>query len=262
MARHPARRAHILALIGAGLLIVTFGTMGIELGNEMARHGDLDRRSTAAGSYLRNLHHATSEARICHYAWLAKGQERDQTCYERAIAQLGGARQDFAGFKAIQKRQGSERSEPLSAVDNGLTQVAAWKTAGGAMPEGGEQVLATLDDNLSVLSRVSTLDQADRVANMLRNTSWQRRLGLLGILTGVLSLISAGWVLDRSSLAAARAEASSRDLALRLRATLDSLSLGVAVFGADSPRSRLASICSNGSSRGTPPTTRTALSSS
>ncbi|KXV75523.1 hypothetical protein AD953_07135, partial [Acetobacter malorum] len=65
MARHPARRAHILALIGAGLLIVTFGTMGIELGNEMARHGDLDRRSTAAGSYLRNLHHATSEARIC-----------------------------------------------------------------------------------------------------------------------------------------------------------------------------------------------------
>ncbi|WP_231866836.1 ATP-binding protein [Acetobacter malorum] len=101
------------------------------------------------------------------------------------------------------------------------------------MPEGGEQVLATLDDNLSVLSRVSTLDQADRVANMLRNTSWQRRLGLLGILTGVLSLISAGWVLDRSSLAAARAEASSRDLALRLRATLDSLSLGVAVFGAD-----------------------------
>lgn len=233
MARHPARRAHILALIGAGLLIVTFGTMGIELGNEMARHGDLDRRSTAAGSYLRNLHHATSEARICHYAWLAKGQERDETCYERAIAQLGAARQDFTAFKAIQKRQGSERSEPLSAVDNGLTQVAGWKTTGGAMPEGGEQVLATLDDNLSVLSRVSTLDQADRVANMLRNTSWQRRLGLLGILTGVLSLISAGWVLDRSSLAAARAEASSRDLALRLRATLDSLSLGVAVFGAD-----------------------------
>ncbi|OAG78749.1 two component hybrid sensor histidine kinase and transcriptional regulator [Acetobacter malorum] len=233
MARHPARRAHILALIGAGLLIVTFGTMGIELGNEMARHGDLDRQSTAAGSYLRNLHHATSEARICHYAWLAKGQERDQTCYERAIAQLGTARQEFTAFKAVQKREGSERSEPLSAVDTGLAQIAGWKTTGGAMPDGGEQVLANLDDNLSVLSRVSTLDQADRVANMLRNTSWQRRLGLLGILTGVLSLISAGWVLDRSSLAAARAEASSRDLALRLRATLDSLSLGVAVFGAD-----------------------------
>ncbi|MCP9319255.1 response regulator [Acetobacter persici] len=233
MARHPARRAHILALIGAGLLIVTFGTMGIELGNEMARHGDLDRQSTAAGSYLRNLHHATSEARICHYAWLAKGQERDQTCYERAIAQLATARQDFTGFKTVQKREGGERSEPLNAVESALTQIADWKTTGGAIPEGGEQVLGTLDDNLSVLSRVSTLDQADRVANMVRNTSWQRRLGLLGILTGVLSLISAGWVLDRSSLAAARAEASSRDLALRLRATLDSLSLGVALFGAD-----------------------------
>ncbi|GBR23246.1 ATP-binding protein [Acetobacter orleanensis] len=233
MARHPARRAHILALIGAGLLIVTFGTMGIELGNEMARHGDLDRQSTAAGSYLRTLHHATSEARICHYAWLAKRQERDQACYERAITQLGSARQEFTAFRLVQQREGSERSEPLNGVDDGLKQIAGWHTNGGAMPEGGEQVLATLDDNLSVLSRVSTLDQADRVANMLRNTSWQRRLGLLGIITGVLSLISAGWVLDRSSLAAARAEASSRDLALRLRATLDSLSLGVAVFGAD-----------------------------
>ncbi len=65
MLRHPARRAHILALIGAGVLIVTFGGIGIELGNDMARHGDMDRQSTAAGSYLRGVHHATSDARIC-----------------------------------------------------------------------------------------------------------------------------------------------------------------------------------------------------
>ncbi len=118
-------------------------------------------------------------------------------------------------------------------VEHQLQTISTWPRSADAMPQGGAALLATLDKNLSVLSRASTLDQADRVANMLRNTSWQRRLALLGILTGVLSMISAGWVLDRSSLAAARAEASSRDLALRLRATLDSLSLGVAVFGAD-----------------------------
>ncbi|ATJ90097.1 ATP-binding protein [Acetobacter tropicalis] len=233
MARHPARRAHVLALIGAGLLIVTFGTMGIELGNEMARHGDLDRQSTAAGSYLRNLHHATSEARICYYSWLARKQEQDAACYTRALSQLAAARSGYDGFKAVQLREGAGRAEPLTAVAHELDEVAGWKPEAAAMPAGGEQALTALDNNLSVLSHVSTMDQADRVANMLRNTSWQRRLGLLGILTGVLSLISAGWVLDRSSLAAARAEASSRDLALRLRATLDSLSLGVAVFGAD-----------------------------
>ncbi|MCG0994976.1 ATP-binding protein [Acetobacter indonesiensis] len=233
MARHPARRAHILALIGAGLLIVTFGTMGIELGNEMARHGDLDRQSTAAGSYLRNLHHATSEARICYYGWLARKQPADATCYARAVTQLAEDRSGYTAFRIVHEREGVGRAEPLKAVEEALQQIASWKPDVTAIPTAGEQVLTRLDDNLSVLSRVSTLDQADRVANMLRNTSWQRRLGLLGILTGVLSLISAGWVLDRSSLAAARAEASSRDLALRLRATLDSLSLGVAVFGAD-----------------------------
>lgn len=233
MARHPARRAHILALIGAGLLIVTFGTMGIELGNEMARHGDLDRQSTAAGSYLRALHHATSQARICHYAWEAKKQQSDAACYSHAVTQIGDAQSGFEAFKAVHQREGSNRAEPLKAIEQELARIASWKKDAVAIPANGEGVLATLDDNLSVLSRVSTLDQADRVANMLRNTGWQRRLALLGILTGVLSLIASGWVLDRSSLAAARAETSSRDLALRLRATLDSLSLGVAVFGAD-----------------------------
>ncbi|MCP1215221.1 ATP-binding protein [Acetobacter orientalis] len=233
MARHPARRAHILALIGAGLLIVTFGTMGIELGNEMARHGDLDRQSTAAGTYLRTLHHATSDARICYYAWLANKKPADSTCYTNAIGQLENALPGYTEFKLLHQREGSNRAEPLNAIEHSLAQIALWSKSVLSVPKGGEDVLATLDENLSVLSRVSTLDQADRVANMLRNTSWQRRLALLGILTGVLSLISAGWVLDRSSLAAAQAEAGSRDLALRLRATLDSLSLGVAVFGAD-----------------------------
>ncbi|QEO16988.1 ATP-binding protein [Acetobacter vaccinii] len=233
MPRHPARRAHVLALIGAGLLIVTFGAMGIELGNEMVRHGDLDRQSTAAGSYLRGLHHATSDARICHYAWLAHQQKPDAACYTEAIHQLSESLSGFEAFRSVQMRESGGRVEPLANVRKQLETISAWPVAVEGMPDGGEQVLASLDQNLSMLSRASTIDQADRVANMLRNTSWQRRLGLLGILTGVFSLVSAGWVLDRSSLAAARAETSSRDLALRLRATLDSLSLGVAVFGAD-----------------------------
>jgi signal transduction histidine kinase len=233
MPRHPARRAHALALIGAGLLIVTFGAMGIELGNEMARHGALDRESTAAGSYLRGLHHATSDARICHYAWEARHRPEDAACYAQAIGQLTDSLSGFAAFRAVQQREQAGRNEPLDAVQTRLSDIATWARAAERMPVGGEQALADLDQNLAVLSRASTLDQADRVADMLRNTSWQRRLALLGILTGVFSLISAGWVLDRSSLAAARAEASSRDLALRLRATLDSLSIGVAVFGAD-----------------------------
>ncbi|MCX2563450.1 response regulator [Acetobacter thailandicus] len=233
MARHPARRAHILALIGAGLLIVTFGTMSIELGNEMARRGNIDRQSTTAGSYLRTLHRATSRARICYYAWLARNKPDDASCYSKAIGELENALSDYSSFRSVQERVGANRIESLNMVGQNLQAIAAWPSGVTEMPQGGESLLSALDENLSVLSRVSTLNQAGRVADMLRNTGWQRRLLLLGVLTGVLSLIAAGWVLDRSSLVAARAEASSRDLALRLRATLDSLSLGMAVFGAD-----------------------------
>ena len=132
MLRHPARRAHILALIGAGVLIVTFGGIGIELGNDMARHGDMDRQSTAAGSYLRGVHHATSDARICHYAFEAEHNPVDGECYQQAVTQLADARAGFDGFRSVQLREGGGRKEALRWVGAGADTITTGAEASDA----------------------------------------------------------------------------------------------------------------------------------
>ncbi|NHO31486.1 ATP-binding protein [Acetobacter fallax] len=235
MARHPAKRAHVLALLGAALLIVTFGTLAMQLGNEMARHGQLDKQSVGSDQFIRSVNRQVSDARRCHFAWLARQSQDDETCFISAIDQIAEARTGFPVVIRLQERLNQGHAASLNQARTAFTQIASWKAA----PEDAlrradtDIVLGNLDQALTRLSSVDTEERADRLADMLRNTSWQKRLDVLGIIIGVLVMITAGWILDRSSLAAAEAEASNRNLALQLRAVLDSLTLGVAVFTPD-----------------------------
>lgn len=235
MARHPAKRAHMLALLGAALLIVTFGTLAMQLGNEMARHGQLDSQSAGSDQYLRNLNRQVSDARICHFAWLAEHSPTDAACFADAVGKLLAARADFPDFAATQRRLDPEHDRSVEQLRQALGRVAAWKpdAAHALGAPDADATLVSLDGALSQLSHADTMERAGRLADMLRNTSWQKRLDALGIVIGVLIMITAGWILDRTSLAAARAEASSRNLAAQMRAVLDSLTIGVAVFGTD-----------------------------
>lgn len=232
MARHPAKRAHVLALLGAALLIVTFGTLAMQLGNEMARHGQLDRQSAGSDQFLHVLDRQVTQARICHFAWLARREAKDAACFESAIAQIADSRSGFPTVEAFQERVNRGHSTSLDQIGVALERIATWQASpGNALTHADtDTVLSELDTAVSSLSSADTAQRAGRLADMLRNTSWQKRLDALGIIIGVLIMITSGWILDRTSLAAARAEARSRNLALQLRAVLDSLTLGVAVF--------------------------------
>ncbi|MBV1838673.1 ATP-binding protein [Acetobacter estunensis] len=235
MARHPAKRAHVLALLGAALLIVTFGTLAMQLGNEMARHGQLDRQSAGADAYMRDLEREVGTARICHFAWLARHEDSDATCFVHAIGAIATAREAFPSVVALQERLSHTHPPSLDQMGHALDRIADWQATphDALIHTETDTTLAELDDALTTLSSVDTAKREGRLADMLRNTSWQKRLDALGIVIGVLIMITAGWVLDRTSLAAARAEARSRNLALQLRAVLDSLTMGVAVFSTE-----------------------------
>ncbi|WP_349679302.1 PAS domain-containing protein, partial [Acetobacter sp. UBA5411] len=235
MARHPAKRAHVLALLGAALLIVTFGTLAMQLGNEMARHGQMDRQSASADQILRSLDREVEQARICRFAWLASHDETQRQCFNDALAQINVIRGDFPSVEQVQERLNRIRPASLDQLKTSLDTIASWKTSDDATlnrPE-TDTALSGIDEALISLSSVDTARREGRLADMLRNTSWQKRLDAIGIIIGVLIMVTAGWILDRTSLAAARAEARSRNLALQLRAVLDSLAIGVAVFGTD-----------------------------
>ncbi|NHN83944.1 response regulator [Acetobacter musti] len=235
MARHPAKRAHVLALLGAALLIVTFGTLAMQLGNEMARHGQIDRQSVGSDQFIHSVDRAVNEARRCHFAWLATRNPDNRACFISSIDRIADARAGFPAVERLQERLNRTNTPSLDQARTAFDQIASWKTA----PEDAlrradtDIVLGNLDLALTRLSSADTEERAGRLADMLRNTSWQKRLDVLGIIIGVLVMITAGWILDRTSLAAARAEARNRNLALQLRAVLDSLTIGVAVFSTD-----------------------------
>lgn len=236
MARHPAKRAHVLALLGAALLIVTFGTLAMQLGNEMARHGQMDSQSAQADQVLRSLDKAVERARICRFAWLATHEDAQKECFSDAVEQIDALRGDFPSVESVQERLSHNSGQTsLDELRKSLDHIALWRPVTDRILNAPdtESVLADFDAALTGLNRVDTASRQGRLADMLRNTSWQKRLDALGIVIGVLIMITSGWILDRTSLAAARAESRSRNLALQLRAVLDSLTLGVAVFGTD-----------------------------
>ncbi len=89
-----------------------------------------------------------------------------------------------------------------------------------------EAILGTMaDDESGLLAR--------RMAAADRRGLWVRRLLLAGMVTALLALAWAARMLNRAWAHTHRIEAEQRTVALQLRASLDSLSQGVAVFGAD-----------------------------
>ncbi|MDG6095210.1 response regulator [Acetobacter sp. AN02] len=235
MAQHPARGAQLLALAGAALLIITFGTLAMQLGNEMARHGRLDSKSAWSEQYLRQMQKDVSDSRICYYAWRATHEAEQQSCFSSGILSLATLSRDYTVFEDIQERLGQNRPESLQHVLTSLKEITSWHGAPEAALERADtdRVLAALSTTLATLTRADNAGRAGRLADLLRNTDWQKRLDIIGIVIGVLIMGAAGWLLDRASLAAARAEAGSSHLALQLRAVLDSLPVGVAVFTTD-----------------------------
>ena len=90
-----------------------------------------------------------------------------------------------------------------------------------------EAILETMagDDESGLLAR--------RLADADHRGLWARRLLLAGMATALLALSWAARMLNRAWAHTHRVEAEQRTVALQLRASLDSLSQGVAVFGAD-----------------------------
>ena len=72
-----------------------------------------------------------------------------------------------------------------------------------------------------------------RLAEATRHGMWSGGLALAGIVIALFALAWAAWELNASWSKASRMEDEQRALAVRLRASLDSLSQGVAVFGPD-----------------------------
>lgn len=233
MQRHPARRAHILALIGAAFLIITVGSTALKLENQLIHYENLNHENASAASYIYRLQNAVGNIRACFYAYRATHQRKFSQCYNDAIASLLNNFSNFSFYRSIDLKEGHVRPNLMDVVKSDLEKIFTWPHSDQSNLYYDGQTIDELDHALSEIYHVTSRDYSVRLVDIVRATSLERILGLLGGVIGVISLISAGWVLDRSLLAFRRAESDARDLAGRFRAVLENLTIGVAVFGAD-----------------------------
>ncbi len=101
------------------------------------------------------------------------------------------------------------------------------------LDDSGRIFMKRIEATLSSMADDESALLAQRLATADHRGWWVRRLMLGGMATALLALVWAAQMLNRAWAHTHRIEAEQRTVALQLRASLDSLSQGVAVFGAD-----------------------------
>jgi signal transduction histidine kinase/CHASE3 domain sensor protein len=95
----------------------------------------------------------------------------------------------------------------------------------------GRDTMQTIQDGLSAMTAEEQALLSDRMEDADMHASQVRQLVLAGAALAILALLWAARMLNQARSRSASAEATQRALAGELRASLDSLSQGVAVFG-------------------------------
>jgi signal transduction histidine kinase/CHASE3 domain sensor protein/CheY-like chemotaxis protein len=97
----------------------------------------------------------------------------------------------------------------------------------------GRETMVAIETSLATMMVEEQALLAQRQDQADSRSDWVRRLALFATAITILGLIWAARLLNQAYARSYRAEAEQRDLAQRLRTSLDSLSQGVGVFGPD-----------------------------
>jgi signal transduction histidine kinase/CheY-like chemotaxis protein len=95
----------------------------------------------------------------------------------------------------------------------------------------GRDTMRSIEDSLAAMTAEENILLTQRLAETDTRGEWVGRLAIAATAIAILALLWAAWLLNQAYLRSYRAETEQRTLAARLRASLDSLSQGVGVFG-------------------------------
>jgi signal transduction histidine kinase/CheY-like chemotaxis protein len=95
----------------------------------------------------------------------------------------------------------------------------------------GRETMRSVEDTLSAMTAEENTLLSGRLEETDARGEWVGRLALAATAIAIFALLWAAWLLNQAYARSYRAEAEQRTLAARLRASLDSLSQGVGVFG-------------------------------
>ncbi len=243
MSKYIVARANTLVFV---VIVVVLSLLGVGAWDRFSavRSARLTvERTNSAVITIKDLGIATRDAETGQRGYLLTGDESYLAPYHSALGRVHALLAAVRSLTATSDVQQGRIQALTPLIDGKLDELAltvrlrreqgldaALKVvragAGHVEMTRIEQVLSAMTtDEEGILSR--------ELAASASRGAWIRALVLSGGLLAILGLLLASRMLNQALLRAGRLEAEQRKLAVRLRASLDSLSQGVAVFDTD-----------------------------
>jgi signal transduction histidine kinase/FixJ family two-component response regulator len=189
---------------------------------------------------IKDLDHAVDEAESGERGYLLTGSDDDLAPYEAARARMSAREGDLQRLTADNPMQQARLRDLAPLLQRKLEQLtetvqvrrdigpeAALRLVRSAA---GRDLTTSIQAILANMTAEEERLLSERLASADSRSDGVRRLALAASILAVGGLLWAAWMLNKAWSRSNRAEAEQRTLALRLRASLDSLSQGVAVF--------------------------------
>jgi signal transduction histidine kinase/CheY-like chemotaxis protein len=190
---------------------------------------------------IRELETSVRDAESSERGYLLTGRDDFLTAYDAALGRSSILLGELQGLTADNQAQQmrlqmltpawQRRTQQFARAiqvrhDSGLDGVLA--IMGSTT---GRDTMRSIEDTLAAMTAAENTLLTQRLEETDTRGEWVGRLAIAATAVGMLALLWAAWLLNQAYLRSYRAETEQRTLAARLRASLDSLSQGVGVFG-------------------------------
>ena len=243
MGKYLARRANFLVLL---VLVVICGLVGVltwDRVNAASAAREWSEHSYEVLGTVKDLSLAVQHAETGQRGYILTGKDDYLAPYKEAVAHASffqGELQRLTAYNHVEQARLKALSPVLQQKLEELAQTVELRRTVGfdaalavVMTDRGRNDMKQIEATLLAMAT----DERDLLAAHLAQSEnrglWLRWLVAGGSLFAVVALIGAAALLNLALSRSSKAEADQRTLALRLRASLDSLSQGVGVFGRD-----------------------------
>ena len=240
MTRAIIARANAIAITAAVVLMALFGVLSWVQSNQTQDARILARHTNEVIGAIRSLHVSVLEAETGQRGFLLTGDPAYLQPYERALDQvsfLQGQLQHLTADNPAQQEQMRALAPTLQRKMEELGQSIELRRAGDldaalrlVKSDLGRRLMQQVEQVLSELENEEQALLAARVAAVNRSVAEIRWTGLAAAIAAALAMLWAARMLNQAWRRSYQVEQAQRGLALQLRASLDSLSQGVAVF--------------------------------
>jgi signal transduction histidine kinase len=243
MTKYIVTRANLLVFGVMVAILLVVGGMTWDRFSAARSAREWTQHSYEVLGTLKDLNLAVREAETGQRGYLLTGRDDYLAPYQAALERVGflqGELQRLTADNPIEQQRLRALSPPLRHKLEELAQTVQLRRDVGfeaalriVQTDGGRDLMREIDTTLTAMNADERDLLTQRLTVLNRRSAWVRGLVMGGSALAIVALLWAACLLNQAWARSYRAETEQRVLALRLRASLDSLSQGVGVFDAD-----------------------------